>query len=108
MTPDLRAAIERAEKVADYIGKHARWSAVGWDAIFHETDLRILLDAVKGLERDAERYRWLRKPGADNREVTILVGDDPPGLLKNETAWYGYSGEALDAAIDAALAEEQP
>lgn len=96
MTPDLRAAIEWAEEYL--IGRRG----------VSTTCLRTLLDAVKALERDAKRYRWLRKPGADNREVTILVGDDPPGLLKNETAWYGYSGEALDAAIDAALAEEQP
>lgn len=52
-------------------------------------------ERVKELERDAARYRWLRDCGPDWQHLNIL---DQRGSLV---------AESLDAAIDAAMKEQQ-
>ena len=59
-----------------------------------------LQSRLAAAEKDAERYRWLRNPKAEiNVEIPSIDGT---GYL-----FPGY-GDELDAAIDAALARQQP
>ena len=64
--------------------------------------VRSLLDRLEAAERDAERYRWLRTfPNNINRAMygPCLIPNDS-GLLRRD--------DYLDAAIDAAMKEQQP
>jgi hypothetical protein len=56
--------------------------------------------AVGELQKDANRYRWLRDCTADDEEVVMVRGER--GRHTDEL----QSGAALDAAIDAALNSE--
>lgn len=69
-----------------------------------ETELRWInardaqwLSLVGELQRDAERYRWLRDKGRYNN---FSVEQDEPGWVTT------HSEFTLDAAIDAALSSE--
>jgi hypothetical protein len=58
---------------------------------------------VREALRDAGRYRWLRS----RNELADVV--DPPGpyVCEGDEGWTNYpSGDAVDAAIDAALAKD--
>ena len=57
-------------------------------------ELRWLHEENERLRRDADRYRWLRDMIYDDR---IIVAADRM-----------LHGEALDAAVDAAMRQEQP
>lgn len=65
--------------------------------------MRVLEAELLELRKDAERYRWLRSRDVGPAQIWELVNDDcnpPCTTLKIEAE--------LDAAIDAALAKEQP
>lgn len=52
------------------------------------------------LERDAERYRWLRNHGAGFCEFSIYVDEDG---ISQRGSRFNQIPEMLDAAIDAAM-----
>lgn len=56
-----------------------------------------LRDRVRGLEKDAARYRWLRH--GDNDELVLSETDGATFLLRNED---------LDDAIDEQLEDAKP
>lgn len=62
-----------------------------------------LAEYIRGLARDAERYRWLRKGNNDDIAVVRGLGAMDYGM---SAVVYTYSeeidGDDLDAAIDAA------
>jgi hypothetical protein len=66
--------------------------------------IRRLLDYIRGLARDAARYRWLRKGESDDVAVVRGLGAMDYGM---SAVVYTYSeeidGDDLDAAIDAAI-----
>lgn len=68
-----------------------------------EIEAGTLLDAIDELKRDAARYRWLR----DNSE-NWYIGPDYTTYndLVVSGEYKNHWGEALDSAIDAALAKE--
>lgn len=107
MTPDLRAAIERGER------ELSLWKPKEYD--FHVsislTDLRLLLDAVKELERDAEglRRKYEKAHVGELQSLTCIfrswVADELHVYDCDEDR--AYAQHLLDR-IDAALAKEQP
>lgn len=81
----------------DECDANARYIAAANPAV-----IRSLLDRLEAAERDAERYRWLRTfPNNINRAMygPCLIPNDS-GLLRRD--------DYLDAAIDAAMKEQQP
>lgn len=58
------------------------------------------LDALCDLERDAQRYRWLRDHPTFHYGVSILIAAPPEMRVGNVTG----DAALIDAAIDAALA----
>lgn len=63
-----------------------------------------LAEYVRGLERDAERYRWLRVQHWNDSALCVVA--DPKNAVK-----LGHdcpSNQRLDEIIDTAIAKEQP
>jgi len=75
-----------------------------------QTARAALAAEIERVERDAARYRWLRNPSQD----VALVLDKEVGYKDlsddGRTGGYGIyeyrAGDELDAAIDAAIADE--
>lgn len=68
-----------------------------------------LPEAVAQQDADAKRYRWLRLGSPYTVTISTPTEKKPNGkthLLHAPNHEYGY-GEALDAAIDAAMKEQQ-
>lgn len=59
-----------------------------------------LLERAEGLERDAARYRWLRRQA-------IAVKNYASGNPNWEIDW-ALRGESFESAIDAAMAQKEP
>jgi hypothetical protein len=66
--------------------------------------LQAAMEATEGEALDAARYRWLR----DAAKTTDF--DLPRWTVAREESGWGntYRGDALDAAIDAAMKESKP
>lgn len=58
-----------------------------------------LLDALDGAEKDAERYRWLRK----NRTFSTLVNVDSNHLFNPDSS---ENEKTIDSLVDAAIEKE--
>jgi len=57
------------------------------------------------LQRDAERYRWLRKNSSIEDEVDVsFIGANEDGVVD---AWYSLFGDELDAEIDARMRDAE-
>lgn len=69
----------------------------------HETLLPFFAEDYEALRKDAERYRWLRDlpRGTSHGDLTIMLAKNRPA--PNQWCTDTIRGEALDAAIDAAL-----
>jgi hypothetical protein len=83
----------------------------GWTA----QELRLIAAARTDVDRDAERYRWLRDKGADRQVVSspsMGVGQgpfirfEPPAL--NRFSGITLTGDLADQMIDEAMAGSQP
>lgn len=97
MAATLPELFDHADAAAKWRNQHV--SALAWQA-----RARLNGKAVsEALRKDAERYRWLRSLPRGNRhgDMTIMLAKDRP----SPNQWCGDTirGEALDAAIDAAL-----
>jgi|SRR5690606_21483014 len=72
-----------------------------------EQSLATLRAEIKRLEKDAERYQWLRKGNNDDIAVVRGLGAMDYGM---SAVAYTYSeeidGDDLDAAIDEAMEKE--
>jgi hypothetical protein len=92
-----------AEKIKELREIANRDSAVSLTV--RAADLRALLDEVEALRADAARYRWLRDEAHPDAEksgvacVELRFSDWGKPYNKH------FSGDALDAAIDAARHE---
>lgn len=61
------------------------------------------LPALPALQKDAERYRWLRH--GDNDDICIEFADGLDGMYADQV-WL-LRGEKLDAVIDAGIAHDK-
>ena len=112
----LRSVYDRATKCTSLIGA-ARLSLILDARAAYET---ALFAAAGELVRDARRYRWLRDVGF--RSANLSLGVDSDGQDFAEFAFEFRAPESeyqmrepedwrendIDAAIDAAIAQEQP
>lgn len=102
----MRVVPDAIKELIDASGKFA---AMGDDAM--ERCIKDGAAELDALERDAARYRWLRDPGHDvalvlDKQTEYVSADESvPGV----GGYYMYeyrAGVELDAAIDAAMAQE--
>lgn len=64
------------------------------------TNRQALLDRIRSLEDDAERYRWLRDRSANQYEHPLVVSQT---RTEHGMRYIGpLTGKSLDAAVDAA------
>lgn len=64
------------------------------------TNRQELLDRIRALEDDAERYRWLRDRSANQYEHPLVVSQT---RMERGMQYVGpLTGRSLDAAIDKA------
>ncbi|MCV6799333.1 DUF551 domain-containing protein [Achromobacter ruhlandii] len=89
-------------------GQWSSWGHVVCGVKGHEQELRYLPSERRpapaaGDALDAKRYRWLR----DESQDLDLFGSTSPYVIEGQTT-EPLEGEALDAAIDAALAAQVP
>ncbi|MCC7144281.1 MAG: hypothetical protein IT349_19470 [Candidatus Eisenbacteria bacterium] len=104
MTPDLKAVIERGERaLRAYVIDDESGVEVSY------ADLRALLDAVKELERDAERLRFVAElvDGIGDVDLYEEAGFYASAFGREEPNDSDYIA-AVRTAIDAAIAKEQP
>lgn len=64
------------------------------------TNQQALLDRIRDLEKDADRYRWLRDSSANQYEHPLVVSQ---ARTEYGMRYVGpLTGKSLDAAVDAA------
>lgn len=86
--------------VLQEVYKHPAYSATHDKHMVDVADYDALKRRVAELEKDAERYRWLRDAANEPRSNTSVFMQDPGGGVMFED---GFGADALDAAIDAAM-----
>lgn len=91
-------ALDAPENVLDNAS-----DAAGGAPLRHKTLLPFFAEGYEALRKDAERYRWLRDlpRGTSHGDLTIMLAKNRPA--PNQWCTDTIRGEALDAAIDAAL-----
>ena len=106
MLRELASIVERGEKTKGMAYEHDRfalWQDTASDALTFLLDNRA---AIEQAVRDAERYRWLRDiawslPAVAQEELPAVAVFSGSGRRCKD-----ISGEEMDQAIDAAMAQE--